>query len=164
MKSLRFWVIFITGMGKDSKAQSEPCAISLEDGAHVDKVPVCLELRKQHSPERQHQLIGRGVVKMLLKPDETWVGYRKRTAKLLRNSWRKMGVPLLIETIASKNWPTLTWAVCEGDVPLDSGVENDSVVEKPGLMGYDIGTLPTLHEEYNGTHRWQGGVVKRMTG
>ena len=31
------------------------------------------------------------------KIDETWVGYRTRTAKFQRKSWRKVGPPLLTE-------------------------------------------------------------------
>ena len=42
-----------------------------------------------------------------MRPDETWEGYRKRTAQSLRKSWWKMGLPLLTEKIAY-----------EGDVPI----------------------------------------------
>ena len=48
-----------------------------------------------------------------MKPDEAWVGYRKRTLEMLQNSWRKMGLPLLTEKIASKIWTTMTWVVYE---------------------------------------------------
>ena len=51
-----------------------------------------------------------------MKQDETWVGYRMRTSTSLRKSWRKKGLPLLTEKIASKIWTTMTWAVCDGDV------------------------------------------------
>ena len=51
-----------------------------------------------------------------MKPGETWVGYRKRTAQTLRISWWKMGLPLLTEKIASKIWTAMTSAVYEGDV------------------------------------------------
>ena len=50
-----------------------------------------------------------------MKPEETWVGYRKRTAQSLRKNWRKMGLPLL------------------------TGVENDRVVEKPDLLEHGVG-------------------------
>ena len=46
-----------------------------------------------------------------MKPGETSVGCRKRTAQTLRTSWRKMGLPLLTDKIASKLWTTMTWAV-----------------------------------------------------
>ena len=44
--------------------------------------------------------------------------------------------------IVSKIWNTMTWAVCEGDVPImvHVGVENDRVVEKQGLLGHGHGT------------------------
>ena len=43
------------------------------------------------------------------RPDETWVGCKIRTSRFLRNSCRKMGLPLLAEKIASKIWTTMTW-------------------------------------------------------
>ena len=46
------------------------------------------------------------------------VEYRNRTAQSLRKSWRKIGLPLLTEKIASKIWTAVTWAVYEGDVPI----------------------------------------------
>ena len=49
-----------------------------------------------------------------MKPDETWVVCRTRTANFLR----KMGLPLLTERIANKIWTTVTWADYEGDVPM----------------------------------------------
>ena len=53
-----------------------------------------------------------------MRPDETWVGYKTRTSRFMRVSWRKMGLPLLAEKNASKIWTTMTWAVYDGDVPI----------------------------------------------
>ena len=52
------------------------------------------------------------------RPHETWEGYKTRTSRFMRVCWRKMGLPLLTEKIASKIWTTTTWAVFDGDVPV----------------------------------------------
>ena len=54
----------------------------------------------------------------LMRPDETWVGYKIRTSRFMRVCWRKMGPPLLLKKIANKIWTTVTWAMCDGDVPM----------------------------------------------
>ena len=56
-----------------------------------------------------------------------------------------MGLPLLTENSGSKICITMTWAVYDGDVfyyagsSLHPGVENDCMVEKPGLLGHGMG-------------------------
>ena len=52
------------------------------------------------------------------RPDKTWEAYKIRTSRFQKNSWRKIGVLLLTEKIASKIWTTMTWAVNDGDVPI----------------------------------------------
>ena len=44
-------------------------------------------------------------------PDETSVTYKIRTSRFTRLCWRKVGLPPLKETIATKIWTTMTWAV-----------------------------------------------------
>ena len=81
-----------------------------------------------------------------MKPVETWVTYRIRTSRSMRTIWKKMGLPLLTEKIASKMWTTMTWAVYDGDVPIILalrsilGLENNCVVEKPVLLVYGVGS------------------------
>ena len=93
--------------------------------------------------------IGRGVTFHLQAPFQTrWdmIGYQRRTAQSSRKSWRKIGFALLTEKIASKVWTTTKWAIYEGDVPITLalrsifGVENDRVVEKPGLQKHGLGS------------------------
>ena len=74
-----------------------------------------------------------------MRPDETWVGYKIRTSRSTRISWRKMGLPLLIEKFASKIWTAMTWAVYDGDV-----------VEKPVLLGHGVGPLQRSKMEAQG--------------
>ena len=90
------------------------------------------------------------------------VGYRIRTANLLRNSWRKMGLPLLTEN-ASQIWTTVTQFL-GGERPrggeasiLGMAWDSTSVTRWKHKIGFH-------NREYNGTHRWQGGLVKGMTG
>ena len=99
---------------------------------------------------------------------KTWVGYKTRTSRFMRVCWRKIGLPLLTEKIANKIWTTMTWAVSGGDVPFMLALrENDCMVEKSVLLGYDrdgsskLGSTP---EVYSGTHRWRDGLVKGRTG
>ena len=62
----------------------------------------------QHSAERQHQLAvewtrcvrGEGQILRLtfrprMRPDETWVGHKIRTSRIMRVCWRKIRLPLL---------------------------------------------------------------------
>ena len=50
--------------------------------------------------------------------DETWVTHKIRTSRFVGTCWKKMGLPLLTEKIASKFWTTVMWAVYDGDVPI----------------------------------------------
>ena len=92
-----------------------------------------LVARQVHLPFRQYQLavewshdqegawegqILRLTFRPCRMPDETWVGYKIRTSRFMRVCWRKMGLPLLKENIASEIWTSMTWAVYDGDVPI----------------------------------------------
>ena len=107
-------------------------------------------------------------VRPRFKPDETLIGYQRRTAQSLRKSWKKMGLPLLPEKIASKIWTTMIWAVsmrvmsqfCGLFFPFWGGVRpRGGEAEPPGAWH---GTRQTLHvgsimlgsttEECSGTH------------
>ena len=63
-------------------------------GAMINKVRAC-EAQILHLTFRTR-----------MRPDETWVGDKIRTSRFPRNSWRKTGLPLLTEKIASKIWTT----------------------------------------------------------
>ena len=83
-----------------------------------------------------------------MRPYPTCVAYKIKTSRFVRNSWRKMAVPLLTEKIASKIWTTVTWAVYDGDVSIMLalrsifGEENDHFwEEKPLLVEYGVGPL-----------------------
>ena len=111
-----------------------------------------------------------------MKPGETWVGYRKKTAQSLRTSWRKMCLPLLTEKMRIKSGPGVSARVCPDTArsSFHSGVENDCVVEKPDLLGHGVGPDSLSHvgsiklgsttEECSGTHRWQSGPANGMIG
>ena len=106
-------------------------------------------------------------------------GLQETDCTIVTNELEKDGFAAADRKTASKVWTTVTWAVYEGDVPtmgssFNSGAENDRVVEKARPPGAWHGARQTLHdgsmksgsttEEYNGTHRWQSGPAKGMTG
>ena len=51
------------------------------------------------------------------KPDETWVGYRTRTAKKTKKL-EEDGSTASDRNIANKIWTTVTWDMHESDVPI----------------------------------------------
>ena len=53
-----------------------------------------------------------------MSPGESWENHRIRTAKSLRNKWKKICLPLLVEIMVDKFWMTTSWALLDGDVPI----------------------------------------------
>ena len=156
-KYLRSWVSLSTGMGKDSKARSELCADKFIYRSKT--VPMSSTCRRVLSHVQSTALNGsikwpwsaamidkvraweaqilRLTFRPCMKPDENWVGHTKRNAQSLRKSWRKMGLLLLTEKIASKIWTTMTWAVYECDVPIPEGrIQMRPIIAK--LTGGDV--------------------------
>ena len=90
-----------------------------------------------------------------MKPGETWVGYRKRTAQSLRLSWRKMGLLLPTEKI----WTTMTWAVFEGGVPITRALRSILVWRATAWWrsrtSWSIACDPTNVTRWNGPARQQ---------
>ena len=114
MKSLKSWDTAIIGMGRGFKVPNAPCAraweavgvkkihLPLEDISNDGQMQACLQPCVQHSPERSinwpwsgaminkvrawETKIQRLTFRRRMKPDETWVGYRTRTAKFQRKS------------------------------------------------------------------------------
>ena len=76
-----------------------------------------------------------------------------------------MGLPLLTEKIANKIWTTMTWAVSDGDVPFMLALrENDCMVEKSVLLGYDVGPLQCPEMEAQSWVPHQGCTVGHTDG
>ena len=77
-----------------------------------------------HKVRAWEGLICRLTFRPRMKPDETRVNHEKMTSRFMRVCWKKMGLPLLSEKIASKFWTTMTWAVHDGDVPILLGLRS----------------------------------------
>ena len=71
--------------------------------------------------------------------DETLVTHKIKTSRFVRICWRKMGLPLLAEKFASKNWTTVTCAVYDGDVPIMLALRSIWCGERP--HGGEVGIL-----------------------
>ena len=54
--------------------------------------------------------------KMLL--DEDWVAYRRRTVKVMKQKWKKMGLTLLPDLCAERLWKSMSWVNYNGKVPI----------------------------------------------
>ena len=77
-----------------------------------------------HKVRAWEGLIFRLTFRPRMKPDETRVNHEKMTSRFMRVCWKKMGLPLLSQKIASKIWTTMTWAVHDGDVPILLGLRS----------------------------------------
>ena len=86
-----------------------------------------------------------------------------------------MGLPLLTEQIANKIWTTMTWAICDGDIPIMQALRSHLGLITAACwrsrsswgMAWDPKTFKggsTRAEEYSGTHRWRGGLASVTTG
>ena len=54
---------------------------------------------------------------------------------------KKMGLPLLMEKIASKKWRTKTWAVYDGDYPIVLAIRSILEWRTTAWFEYDVGPL-----------------------
>ena len=102
-----------------------------------------------------------------------------RHQDLYEKTWRKMGLPLSTEKIASKIWTTTTWAVYDGDVTIMLALRSIlgwrttawwrsraswSMARDPCNVQMWKHKVGSIAEEYSGTHRWRDGLARGTIG
>ena len=205
MKSLKSWDIAIIGIPRcwTHHMQGHGELVAWYYIYRLRTVPVAVKCKRVHSHMHSTAMNGStdwpwsGVIinkvrgweakvlrltfRLRMRPAETWVGYRTRTAKKKkRNSWRNMGLPLLIDKILEQHLdyydvgrvprrcPNYAGSSChfEGVERLLGGEAVPLGVWRgiPTTCKGESTKLGSTTEGYSGTHRWRDGLARGMIG